>query len=339
MTVLNSSTQAGAYVVQKTDIQDGSKWEFEPTINDSPLREGYYSFVNVLSDMFAVVYWKGYYSFSYIVQSPSDNSDCNAWYVSIQDDGTYRIRNVDTNGYLACEGGYFDKGTYVVQSYTLNGSPEKWILERLMDKTYRITSYCSGLNVGVRYESKVPYEYLVLNNNTSLSYQWNADPVDFYAGEKLCGFYKLRDVNSGKYLAVEGDSKEAAAYLVIKDDADDPSLWWSICQDNDGPYLLKNVKSQLYASIRGRSSTVGQYIVQDAFPGRNRGHMMWRLKQGPSPHIYYFCSVFDGMYMTVQGHFQHAGAYIVQITSSTVPAQPDKQLQWELIPVPFGVSK
>ena len=289
--------------------------------------------------MYAVVYWKGYYSLSYIVQSPTDYSDCNAWYVSLLEDGTYRIRNVDTNGYMGCQGGYFDKGTYVVQSYGLSGSAEKWTLKNIEDKTYYITSFCSGLNMGVRYESVVPYEYLVLNDNSGLSYQWNADPVDFYAGEDLYGFYQIQDVNSGKFLAVEGGSTAAASYLVLKDSAEDPSAWWSITQDNNGPYVIKNVQSHLCATVRGRSSSSGEYIVQYPFPNKNRGHMMWRLRKGPSPNVYYISSVFDGLYMTVQGHYTYSGAYIIQKLPNGGAMHPDPQMQWRLIHMPYGASQ
>ncbi len=274
---------------------------------------------------------RGRWTPGYIIQADEDYSDANAWYVRKQPEGTYLIRNLDTNGYLSVYGSYFDYGVYIVQSYTIGGASERWVAKKIQERIYYLTSLCSGMNIGMRYDSKEPGEYVIQTNSTDLSYQWVFFPEDFSVGEKLHGFYKIQDMTTSKYLGVEGYTTSKDANIVAQDNADDPAGWWSIEQVEGGPYILKNVNSQFCVAVENRSSQNGAHLVQTSVPERMRGHCFWRMIKTDGG--FYFRNVFDGMFLTIKD-----GYFVIQKVPVHGSGHPDTNMSWRLIPVEYGVS-
>ena len=331
LTTQYSSKSDGAYIYQQLKPQIGSKWKIEEVKYDTSLKDGFYTIVNSRSDLYMMVYGKGRWTPGYIIQADEDYSDANAWYVSKQPEGTYLIRNLDTNGYLSVYGSYFDYGVYIVQSYTIGGASERWVAKKIQERIYYLTSLCSGMNIGMRYDSKEPGEYVIQTNSTDLSYQWVFFPEDFSVGEKLHGFYKIQDMTTSKYLGVEGYTTSKDANIVAQDNADDPAGWWSIEQVEGGPYILKNVNSQFCVAVENRSSQNGAHLVQTSVPERMRGHCFWRMIKTDGG--FYFRNVFDGMFLTIKD-----GYFVIQKVPVHGSGHPDTNMSWRLIPVEYGVS-
>lgn len=323
-------TMSKSYIVQHSENKEGSLWTFKDVKYDAPLKNGYYTIKNKHSNKYMYVY-----SNSYIVQHSNNNSDQIVWYLEKQPEGTYHIRNADTREYLSLYGGYFESGAFISQAKYLSGSPEKWIIQNDGSGWYRIKSLSSGKSLGIRYDSTTEDEYVIQDNKTSDSYLWNLEHVDFYAGKALGGFYRLQNSWSSLYLCVQGNSTAANAYLVTTDNKNDNSTIWSIEQIDDGGYALKNVNSQLYASVRYRNSLVGEYITQKVKGDCLIGNQLWRLWESPvpTPNYFYFKSLYDGEYMTVKNNSTIPGEYIVQMPSSGEMPDPDLRMRWLLIPV------
>lgn len=319
-----------SYIIQNSDKKDGSLWLYRDLKYEAPLKNGYYSIKNKHSGKYMYVY-----SNSYIVQHSDNNSDQIVWYLEQQPEGTYHIRNADTREYLSLYGGYFQSGSYISQAKYLSGSPEKWIIKKESEGWYSIKSLASGKALGVRYESTTEDEYIIQDNKTSDSYLWGLNFIDFYAGKPLGGFFRLKNSWSDLYLCVQGNSTAANAYLVTTDNPKDISTIWTIEQIDNGGYALKNVNSQLYASVRYRNSVIGEYITQKTKGDCLIGNQLWRIWESPVPihNYFYFKSIFDGEYMTVKNNSTVPGEYIVQSPSTGEMPDPDLRMRWLLVPV------
>ncbi len=323
-------TTSKSYMVQYAEKKEGSIWTFKDVKYDAPLKDGYYTIKNKHSNKYMYVY-----SNSYIVQHSNNNTDQIVWLFEKQPEGTYHIKNADTSEYLSLYGGYFESGSFISQAEFLSGSPEKWIIQQDGDGWYTIKSLASGKSLGIRYESTTEDEYVIQDNKTGDSYSWGIEHVDFYAGKALGGFYRLQNSWSSLYLCVQGNSTAANAYLVTTDNKKDISTIWTIEQIDNGGYALKNVNSQLYASVRYRNSVIGEYITQKVKGDALSGDKLWRLWESPvpTPNYFYFKSLFDGEYMTVKNNSTVPGEYIVQMPSTGEMPDPDLRMRWLLIPV------
>ena len=336
MTVKSGSTAEDARIIQSFNKDESSKWVIEDLTIESPLKTGFYTIKNTHSQKYLAVYQKE--ESGYVAQHSNDHSDAKVWYVEQQEDGSYKMLNVDTYEYLSVRYCSFDPGSYLMVERDHDYSCQKWVLAKQPgDNTYMIKGLASGKRVGVKYNSTEEDMYIVLESAGMDSFNWVFEPVSYAVDLVLGGVYQFRHAYSAMYMSVLGESTETLAYLIGTKTGGTNASWWTLEQVNGGPFAIKNVKSQLYVTVEGRLDYDKQYIVQEplGYGIGAWGHSLWHLwhSEVTAPRIYYVLSVFSGKALHIKDDGLTPDDYLVQQYIDMSVGTPDMRMRWILIPV------
>ena len=331
--VYNDSKSEWAYVTQAVNTTPiSSKWLFEDLTFSPPFATGYYTSKVSASNKYMQPQNKDARAGTYIVQNSNDHSDAKVWYIELQPDGTYSIKNADTNMYLAVEGDAFAMDAYIIQKNRFDGyASEKWIIER-DGFYYKLRNLASGKVICIRYDYLTEGEYFI---QTSMDTQaatrlFEINSITYSVDNSFGGMYKLRNTHTGLYLAVELKSTQPGAYLRSAVTADTNSSWWTIERQDGGASVIRNVKSNMCVTVLNRNGSEGAYLVQEPINGIT-GSSLWHFHKSEvaSSNIFFINNVFSGMTFVPQDMTTTASTYIVQRYSGN----QDRRMRWELIPV------
>lgn len=335
MVVEGGSKTAGNYIVQNSNLADPSAlWSFLPLHIETPIETGYYGFKNLNSGKDLSVLNKSPESGAYIVQHSFDNSDSQVWHVVKQPEGTYTIRNISSNKYLSVEHDSFAEHEYINQQLKVEGASQKWIIVKEGDK-YLLKNYASGQYLHVYFDLKDEDEYLLQSSTPKISSYWNILPITYDVPIQTGGVFNIKNPHTGYYLSVQNGGTTSGDYLIDTETGTGKESWWTLELYENGAYLIKNVKSQMYMTVKDWSEVEDAYIIQTPSDGTAYGSALWRLMCEPDiPNFYWIRSVFSGKVIYTLYGSTKPNSYITQHTvTGGDPTLYDKNFRWQFIPV------
>jgi beta-N-acetylglucosaminidase len=177
-------------------------------------------------------------------------------------DGSYRIKNVNSNKYLTVKGGKAKNGAVVLQYNSSTSKAQKWIVEKAPrgGKGYRISSalnkkYCLDVVGGVG--KKGTKLQLYRSNGTK------AQQFVFKAIKRTIanGTYVIRSAVGNKVLDVSGASVKNGANIQIWEPNNSLAQRFSLSYDtNTGYYTVTNVNAGRVMSVAGGKKTKGTNV-------------------------------------------------------------------------------
>ncbi len=139
----------------------------------------------------------------------------------------------------------------------------------------------AGINTSYFYNASIPrvtYHELsvqqastVFNNGTSLGKMTNTGMVPIQDG-----VYKIKINQTGKYLAIEGISKDNGARLVQWDYVEQGNHQFNVRKVNDRIYSISAVHSNRYINAAGQSREDGTAVIQWDYA--NQDNVKWELR-------------------------------------------------------------
>lgn len=226
-------------------------------------------------------------------------------------DGLYMIKAKHSGKYFSVAGATSASGSVIEQWSYVNQDNLKFTVEK----------------VGLDYQLKPVYNELSLamdgagtGNGTLLKQLTEAgkDHQRFVIIPVGSGYYKLVNKNSGKYLAVSGESTVNGADIVQWSDLDTDNFYWSFeavtpsTPVADGTYMIKASHSGKYMSVAGWSTQNGALIEQWGY--LNQDNLKFEVTAGLDGY-YQFRPIYNQKVITVDGGVTTNGAVINQYTN------------------------
>lgn len=129
-----------------------------------------------------------------------------------------------------------------------------------------------------------------------------ADPAPFV-------YYKIRNRNSGKVLAVSGGHVRNGASAIQWADQGQPDVLWRPIPAGDGVFKLKNRNSGRFLAVSGGKRDNGQNVLQ--WDDDDQGDVHWRFEPAGGPWLK-IRNAATGKYLVVPEGMTRNGANIVQ---------------------------
>ncbi|REE02224.1 RICIN domain-containing protein [Marinoscillum furvescens] len=226
-------------------------------------------------------------------------------------DGLYMIKAKHSGKYFSVTGATSTSGSVIEQWSYVNQDNLKFTVKK----------------VGLDYVIKPKYNELTLaidgagTGNGALLKQLNEEGKDhqrFVIIPVGSGYYKMVNKNSGKYLAVSGESTANGADVVQWSDLDTDNFYWSFEAVSpstpvvDGTYMIKAEHSGKYMSVAGWSTTNGALIEQWGY--LDQDNLKFEVTAGLDGY-YQFRPIYNQKVITVSGGATTNGAAVDQYTN------------------------
>ncbi|WP_421894613.1 RICIN domain-containing protein [Marinoscillum sp.] len=221
-------------------------------------------------------------------------------------DGLYMIKAKHSGKYFSVAGATSTSGSVIEQWSYVDQDNLKFTVEK----------------VGLDYVIKPRYNELTLGidgagtgNGAALKQltEEGKDHQRFVAVPVGSGYYKIVNKNSGKYLAVSGESTTNGADVVQWVDLDTDNFYWSFesvspgTTISDGTYMIKANHSGKYMSVAGFSSENGAIIEQWSY--LNQDNLKFEVTAGLDGY-YQFRPVYNQKVITINGGSTGNGAVV-----------------------------
>ena len=206
----------------------------------------------------------------------TDNSTpAQRWRIVSVGGGYYKILNVGSGKALEVRNGIAKRGT-IVQQYAWNGSKaQKWRFVQHKNGTYRIVSALSNkLSLDVAGASTANGATVqVWKNNKSKAQKWKLTKVTKTVKN---GWYRIKNVGSGKVLDVAGGSTANGANVQqYKKNSSLAQAFYLTYNTKTGYYTIKNALSGKMVEVAGASIYNGANVQQ--YKSNNTRAQKWSI--------------------------------------------------------------
>jgi hypothetical protein len=141
---------------------------------------------------------------------------------------------------------------------------------------YKIRNLASGFVMDVLNWSKAPGAPITLYTSNPNGGSNQVFSIERVNSSTPSGHYRLRNKNSGLYMAVKGGSTAANAAITQEALSSGQEQLWNLIQVHAGQYILENVKSRLLLNSNG-SRALNAPVVQNG-RGFYTDSQMWKLQ-------------------------------------------------------------
>ncbi len=205
-----------------------------------------------------------------IVQGADVGQPDIVWVFERQEGKAFKIRNGNSGRYLAVVGNSKARGGNIIQWRDVGQPDLIWEREKVEGKgCFKFRNRNSGMYLAVTGNSKaqganviqwgdVGQPDLVWCREKVGSSQSNpaAAPSPSTNHKADSDSYKLRNGNSGMYLAVPGAAKQNGGNMVQWADVGQPDIVWVFERQKDKAFKIRNGNSGLYLAVAGNSKAV-----------------------------------------------------------------------------------
>ena len=225
---------------------------------------GYYNIINRYNGKAITVEEYGTQYGTNLVQYDYNDEDTQKWAIIKNDDGTYSIVSKYNNLYFDVQNGNIETGANMQLYYRNNTSAQRFYLtianqdiscdKELADGIYNIVltgdrgKVLDVINGSRDAGTKIQIFY---KNGTE------AQKFKFIYKD---GYYKIQNVNSGKYLDLETENKQIGNYIVQKDESESKTQNWILRNLGNGNYNIISAYSELNIDIKNGTYDDGNLI-------------------------------------------------------------------------------
>gem|GEM_PF-6075318 len=314
--VKDASLAENAYIVTSSSASaKNGQWTIEKESFSHVLKDGYYQIRNKKTNHYMSTYHNSLLEEAPIVQEELSDELKNLWYVSHGEDGLYRIHNADSNRDVTVRGSSQASGALLVQELEEDMGKQMWVIEpEGTTDFYTIRNVNTEMYAVVKNASTTVGEYLIQSSTAGDEKYWHFYPTSYDYSNPTGGAFTIESVYTGTYVAVQDSSREENAILKTWQRGKDPATWWKLIPVGGMGYLLMNMKSHMYATVRNHSLTEGAYIVQmDRTPTTSYGDAIWHLIVDESePNVFWLRNGHSGLYMSLNNYTTTPGALVTQ---------------------------
>lgn len=277
MSVLNKSTQDGAYIVQHSnDHSDSKVWYIE----EQP--EGTYTIRNVDTNKYLAVENDAFSPNAYLVQRSTFHDYASEKWIIERENFYYTIKNFASGKPICIRYDYLSEDEYFIQTdenshaatrlFEIN--PIHYEVDNPLGGMYKLRNTYTGLYLAVESHSTQAGAYL----RTSLTADTN---TSWWTIERQEGGSSLiRNVKSNMCVTVQNRNGKEGAYLVQQPiDGLTGSSFWHFHKSevaSSNIFFINNVFSGMTFVPQNLETTASTYIVQ-RYSGNQDRRMRWEL--------------------------------------------------------------
>lgn len=263
---------------QKSNGAQVGIWDYNKNITQkyyiTYLNDGYYQIKSLYSQKVLDVYAALKYDGAKVDLYEWNNSDAQKWIIRLNEDGTYSIISKCNGLFFDIYGGGTNKGTKTHMYSGNESKAQKFIFEKEEDinptKSIEDGIYCIKTSYN---ESKVlevqdsQYQNFA---NLQISTNQKAQNQKFRVEEiQGTGYYKIRAIDSGKYLDVYAGAKENSTNVDQYEWNDSDAQKWIIKENGDNTYTIISKCNELAVDVVGGYSADGTN-VQTYMPNNSK---------------------------------------------------------------------
>ena len=243
---------------------------------------GYYNIINRYNGKAIAVEDYGTKYGTNLVQYDYTNEDTQKWAIIKNVDGTYSIISKYNNLYFDVQNGNIATGANMQLYYNNNTSAQKFYINVVNQDI----SCSKELNDGI-------YNIVLTGNNgkvldvTDGSKDSGTKIQIFYRNGTEAqrfkfiyknGYYKIQNINSGKYLDLETENKQIGNYIIQNDESDSNTQNWILRNVGNGNYNIISAYSELNLDVKNGTYDDGNLI--QTFNNNNSVAQQFRIIAG-----------------------------------------------------------
>lgn len=243
---------------------------------------GYYNIINRYNGKAIAVEDYGTKYGTNLVQYDYTNEDTQKWAIIKNVDGTYSIISKYNNLYFDVQNGNIATGANMQLYYNNNTSAQKFYI----NVANQDISCSKELNDGI-------YNIVLTGNNgkvldvTDGSKDSGTKIQIFYRNGTEAqrfkfiyknGYYKIQNINSGKYLDLETENKQIGNYIIQNDESDSNTQNWILRNVGNGNYNIISAYSELNLDVKNGTYDDGNLI--QTFNNNNSVAQQFRIIAG-----------------------------------------------------------
>ena len=277
MSVLNKSTQDGAYIVQHSnDHSDSKVWYIE----EQP--EGTYTIKNADTNQYLAIENDAFSPNAYLVQRSTFHNYASEKWIIDREDFYYTIKNFASGKPICIRYDYLSEDEYFIQTNEDSHAstrlfeidPIYYDVDNPLGGMYKLRNTYTGLYLAVESQSTQAGAYLRASLTADTNTSWWT--IEKQAG----GSSIIRNVKSNMCVTVQNRNGSAGAYLVQEPiNGLNGSSFWHFHKSEVVPsniFFINNVFSGMTFVPQDLETSASTYIVQ-RYSGTQDRRMRWEL--------------------------------------------------------------
>ena len=278
LTNKNSNLCLAVRGATQTSGEEGTQWACDGNADKNwniiDIGGGYYKLQNRNSNHFLAVGGGSRAQGGRVVQYVDQGQQDILWRLINIGGGYYKAQNKNSGLFLAIGAGSRNQGADLVQWGDAGQEDVKWKLDKLFTATstptqtilgnYRILNRHSNKFVGISGANITNgAQAIQWDNNNQSDIEWDFMP-------NANGTYRIRNMNSGRYLTAQNDGK-----VVQFHDTNRNNVNWILVPLSDGEYKIKNNTTGKFLAVSGAALYSGAEII--TWDDNNQTDIKWSL--------------------------------------------------------------